>query len=648
MVSSHDDLSIGFNVLHTKTSYRRQTISSGLPHRFNNQPSFSLPMSFNKSFNKLGSAKATASISTAKGDSVSANPTRSESECDRGHKQLINILGQFEPQQDNKQWTSIEATTVSDQDLFANDDESDDDGEEDDEEDDGDVIENEKLPLKDEPIIRNEPKQILDNKPESSKLAADLKPRVNVSNENEDSAERDGSAIPSAAKADVESITKGLDNIQVGPEDKSKRPTKQSSPKKTLTKFDFQRFLKQLRSKDCEPVLKYIKSFLTQFQARTWSVDEQIKLVKEFQQFIFGKLIECKPFDKLSTDEDVNNTMEGLEKFIMSRIYNDTFPPLMVEKKLSPSHKEDLSKDKIYHLNLKKYRWIQPKHLDIHLKIDSETSFVKLAGTELSKVNDYKSPRDKIICILNCCKVIFALIRQQQKIHKVEENADIFVPLLVFVILKCKTRNLISNLSFVERFRNERFLVGESSYYVSSLQIAANFITTIEQSLLTISAEDFAAEIENNERKLKEDSIRRKREQKLLEEKKAQDDAQKQGLFSPLTEMIAGTGKGEDFAPSQVLKNSAGMFQQSLSTLFSSPSRESSPVSSSVDELKTAKKQSLEESKKEAKIKGERETTLENLKQMFPDMDAEILLDIVIAKNSNIGDCIDACLELTD
>ncbi|AOA63723.1 Vacuolar protein sorting-associated protein 9 [Komagataella phaffii CBS 7435] len=607
-------------------------------------------MSFNKSFNKLGSAKATASVSTAKGDSVSANPTRSESESDRGHKQLINILGQFEPHHDNKQWTSIEASTVSDQDLFANDDDSDDDGDEDDEEEEGDVIENEKLPFKEGPSIAEKDEQRIDKKPESSKLAAEVEPQVNVSNENEDSSEPDHSAIPSTAKEGIENITKGVDSIQVKSENKSKseRLTKQNSAKKTLTKFDFQRFLKQLRSKDCEPVLKYIKSFLTQFQARTWSVDEQIKLVKEFQQFIFGKLIECKPFDNLSTDEDVNNTMEGLEKFIMSRIYNDTFPPLMVERKLSPSHREDLSRDKIYHINLKKYRWIQPKHLDIHLKIDSETSFVKLAGTELSKVNDYKSPRDKIICILNCCKVIFALIRQQQKIHKVEENADIFVPLLVFVILKCKTRNLISNLSFIERFRNDRFLVGESSYYVSSLQIAANFITTIEQSLLTISAEDFAAEIENNERKLKEESIKRKREQKILEEKKAQEDAQKQGLFSPLTEMIAGTGKGEDFAPSQVLKSSAGIFQQSLSTLFSSPSRESSPVSSSVDELKTAKKQSLEESKKEARIKSERETTLKNLKQMFPDMDSEILLDIAIAKNSNIGDCIDACLELTE
>lgn len=28
-------------------------------------------------------------------------------------------------------------------------------------------------------------------------------------------------------------------------------------------------------------------------------------------------------------------------------------------------------------------------------------------GVELLKINGYRAPRDKVICILNCCKVIF-------------------------------------------------------------------------------------------------------------------------------------------------------------------------------------------------------------------------------------------------
>lgn len=28
-------------------------------------------------------------------------------------------------------------------------------------------------------------------------------------------------------------------------------------------------------------------------------------------------------------------------------------------------------------------------------------------SVELMKINGYRAPRDKVICILNCCKVIF-------------------------------------------------------------------------------------------------------------------------------------------------------------------------------------------------------------------------------------------------
>lgn len=33
--------------------------------------------------------------------------------------------------------------------------------------------------------------------------------------------------------------------------------------------------------------------------------------------------------------------------------------------------------------------------------------FVDFARRELNKINQYKAPRDKLICVLNSCKVIF-------------------------------------------------------------------------------------------------------------------------------------------------------------------------------------------------------------------------------------------------
>ena len=61
---------------------------------------------------------------------------------------------------------------------------------------------------------------------------------------------------------------------------------------------------------------------------------------------------------------------------------------------------------------------------------------------ELLKINSVKAPRHKMICVLNCCKFLFALIK------KVESGAgaDMFFPLLVYVIIRANPPNLYSNI----------------------------------------------------------------------------------------------------------------------------------------------------------------------------------------------------------
>lgn len=67
---------------------------------------------------------------------------------------------------------------------------------------------------------------------------------------------------------------------------------------------------------------------------------------------------------------------------------------------------DDKEKDNILHHKISIFQWIKEKHLDIPETEDNE-SFLTFAEAELLKMNNYKAPRDKLICILNCCKVIF-------------------------------------------------------------------------------------------------------------------------------------------------------------------------------------------------------------------------------------------------
>jgi hypothetical protein len=85
---------------------------------------------------------------------------------------------------------------------------------------------------------------------------------------------------------------------------------------------------------------------------------------------------------------------------------------------------------------------------------------------ELLKINHYKAPRDKLICILNSCKVIFGplsftpcsncmnlhlcfdlsgLIRH---LHN-DEGADSFIPILIYVVVKANPEHLLSNVESV-------------------------------------------------------------------------------------------------------------------------------------------------------------------------------------------------------
>ena len=97
------------------------------------------------------------------------------------------------------------------------------------------------------------------------------------------------------------------------------------------------------------------------------------------------------------------------------------------------------------------WHWIEGRHLDLADRfLRNGEAFVKLASDELSKINHYRAPRDKVICILNCCKVIFGLLRQTNS----EESADGFLPILIYVVIKARPKDLISNVNYVQRFKN--------------------------------------------------------------------------------------------------------------------------------------------------------------------------------------------------
>lgn len=87
-----------------------------------------------------------------------------------------------------------------------------------------------------------------------------------------------------------------------------------------------------------------------------------------------------------------------------------------------------------------------------------------------------------------------------------EDGADTFIPFLILVVLRSNPDHLISNVQYIQRFRNPDRLSGENGYYLSSLNAAISFIETMDgSSLSNITQEQFEKNVEEAIRNLPPD-----------------------------------------------------------------------------------------------------------------------------------------------
>lgn len=272
--------------------------------------------------------------------------------------------------------------------------------------------------------------------------------------------------------------------------------------------FDFHRFLEQLRHRTADPVAKFLRSFLLEFGKKQWMVHEQVKIIGDFLEFISKKMAQCEVWRTVS-DAEFDNAREGMEKLVMNRLYGQTFSPAIAppepasprkgRRRQEPpgpgrrgQHQEDVERDEVLAQKVRIYKWVSEEHLDIKPVGDKGRKFLHLAQQELLKIKSYRAPRDKIICILNCCKVIFGFLRTSNS----DQSADAFVPLLIYTVLQANPDHLVSNVQYILRFRNQDKLGGEAGYYISSLMGAVQFIEGLDKTSLTITDAEFEAHVE--------------------------------------------------------------------------------------------------------------------------------------------------------
>ncbi|GKT54538.1 vacuolar protein sorting-associated protein [Colletotrichum tofieldiae] len=485
-------------------------------------------------------------------------------------------------------------------------------------------------------------------------------------------------ATPSRSRDDRQMST----DSQMSPGLPIHRPPPPEPEPEPALPFDFHRFLEQLRNKKADPVARYLKSFLSEFGKRQWMVHEQVKIISDFLAFIANKMAQCEVWRDVS-DAEFDNAREGMEKLVMNRLYTQTFSPAIPppqpipgakpkrrggERPMGPGrrgqHQEDVERDDILTQKINIYAWLREEHLDIPPAGDSGRRFLKLAQQGLLKHS------------------------------KSDSSADSFMPLLIYVVLQANPEHLVSNVQYILRFRNQEKLGGEAGYYLSSLMGAIQFIENMDRTTLTITDEEFEKNVEAAVSAIAEkhrlDSPAVVQEPTFSEKTGFQ---QGDSSGRPSLDMMGesstprrstssneGGRDADDQAPITGLLRSIQKPLSTIGRMFSdepsppppAPSNASRPPGSSERpsprpsmeippdgqqptsrhhlsaEEAAARQASAEVAEAQRLSRAEHNNVVETLAGMFPDLDREIISDVVYQKQGRVGQAVDACLALSN
>ena len=170
-----------------------------------------------------------------------------------------------------------------------------------------------------------------------------------------------------------------------------------------------------------------------------------------------------------------------LEKYLLTKLHPRIFAAYPVDRE-----RDEVLEQRMVALG----RFVEPGHLDIPERARDPAAWA-MAEEELRKINMYKAPRDKIVCVLNCCRIINNVLATAAQEGEAA-GADDFLPVLIYVTIHAAPERLDSNLQYIQRFRRAaRLYEGEGAYFYTNLVSAASFVETITADSLSMDPEAF-------------------------------------------------------------------------------------------------------------------------------------------------------------
>lgn len=168
------------------------------------------------------------------------------------------------------------------------------------------------------------------------------------------------------------------------------------------------------------------------------------------------------------SEERYMSARDCLEKCLLTTLHPHAFLSV-----------QDEQQDAQLLLRMRLLSFVPPAALDISPELVNDLVFA-LARDELSKINAYTLPADKIACVTRCAAVIFRSLNLARA--KTEETlgpggsggsapgADDFLPIFILVVLRSQVPHLHSNCEFIQSFHSPDQMRSRAGYCFVNLR----------------------------------------------------------------------------------------------------------------------------------------------------------------------------------
>lgn len=149
---------------------------------------------------------------------------------------------------------------------------------------------------------------------------------------------------------------------------------------------------------------------------------------------------------------------------------------------------DDAAADDALSAKLHGMQWLSPQQL--HVPEGALNPLVlRTAVQELRRMNARVTPEDKLECIISACSVLYRVLTHHARRTAGElagAGADDFLPALIFVTLQANVPRLMSNVLYIERYRDEQQMMGRAGYCFINLRSCIYYLENLEAEALAI------------------------------------------------------------------------------------------------------------------------------------------------------------------